>query len=49
MTDNYSIGDDVVVTLQDGDHRGTVKEILCRFSFHEATRYRVVGKDFETI
>ncbi len=49
MTDNYSIGDDVIVELPEGEHRGTVKQILCRYSFHEDTKYEVAGKDFITI
>ena len=49
MIDSYSIGDDVIVKLPDGEHRGTVKEILCRYSFSEDTRYEVHGKGFVTI
>lgn len=48
MTDAYSIGDDVVVTMPDGEHRGTVTKVMFRYSFHEAEQYEVTGKDFVT-
>ena len=49
MTDKYSIGDDVVVTLPGGTFWGTIKKILPHYAFGEDTRYEVSGKEFITI
>jgi hypothetical protein len=45
----YSIGDDVVVQLPNGEMRGKIVEILLKYSFNEETRYMVTGDNFSTI
>jgi uncharacterized protein YrrD len=47
--ENYSIGDDVVVKLPNGEMRGKVVEILLKYSWGEETKYRVSGDNFSTI
>ena len=46
---NYSIGDEVIVSLPGGSHHGKIFAIFKNYAWSNETRYEVHGEKFITI
>jgi len=47
--EHYAKGDDVIISLPSGNHRGTIIEILPGYGWGAECKYRVKCKEFEKI
>ena len=45
----YMKGDDVVVTMPSGEHKGKIIKVISRFGYGNEDQYRVKCDSFETL